>query len=154
MPTERPIPPAEYKTIAENVPIVSVDLLVHHNSGILLGKRTKEPARGEWFVPGGTVLKGEHLIEAAHRVASDELGIDVLVDEKLGTYEHVYQQAELEDVSTKHYLATAFVVTPTETEFTTDDQHEELQSFSAPFPDLHDYVQRYIHDLRRAGYEY
>jgi colanic acid biosynthesis protein WcaH len=50
---DKPTPPEEYSTIAQNVPIVSVDLLVHHNGGLVLGKRQNEPVKGEWFVPDG-----------------------------------------------------------------------------------------------------
>nr|WP_276278577.1 hypothetical protein [Halomicroarcula sp. SYNS111] len=41
---EKPIPPSEWQAIVENVPLVSVDLVVEHNGGILLGKRENEPA--------------------------------------------------------------------------------------------------------------
>jgi hypothetical protein len=54
---EKPIPPSEWRVIVENVPLVSVDLVVEHDGGVLLGKRENEPAQGEWFVPGGTVLR-------------------------------------------------------------------------------------------------
>ena len=69
MPTEeKPIPPSKWQAIVENIPLVSVDLVVEHDGGVLLGKRENEPAKGEWFVPGGTVLKNETRTEAVHRV--------------------------------------------------------------------------------------
>jgi len=151
---DRPISLEEYRTIAQNVPIVSVDLLVHHKGGIVLGKRQNEPAQNELFVPGGTVLKGETLVDAVHRVAQEELGSDVIVDECLGTYEHFYDAAATEGVESKQYLATAFIVTPKRTTLEPDKQHDSLRAFNAPFPDLHNYVERYIRDLRAEGYRY
>lgn len=151
---DKPIPPEEYRTIAQNVPIVSVDLLVHHNGGLVLGKRQNEPAKGEWFVPGGTVLKRETLVDAVHRVAQEELGSDVVVDERLGTFEHFYDTAATEGVDSKQYLATAFIITPKRKALESDDQHDSLQVFDAPFTQLHNYVERYIRDLRAAGYRY
>lgn len=151
---EKPIPPDDYRTIARHVPVVSVDLLVHHDGGLVLGKRRNEPAKGEWFVPGGTVLKGERRREAVHRVAQAELGTGVLVDERLGTYEHVYDAAAAEGVDSKEYLATAYVVTPVGDELVADDQHEALGVFDAPFPTLHGYVERYLRGLRARGYRY
>lgn len=55
---KNPIPADEYATVAKNVPIMSVDLLIHHDEGLVLGKRRNKPAKAEWFVPGGIVLKG------------------------------------------------------------------------------------------------
>lgn len=55
------LPKDEWKTIVENMPLVSVDLIVLYDSGILLGKRNNPPAKGEWFVPGGLVKKNETL---------------------------------------------------------------------------------------------
>jgi colanic acid biosynthesis protein WcaH len=151
---DKPISPEEYRTIARNVPIVSVDLLVHHDGGLVLGKRQNEPAKDEWFVPGGTVLKGETLIDAVHRVAQEELGSDVVVDGRLGTYEHFYDAAATEGVESKQYLATAFILTPRKATLEPDEQHDSLQVFDAPFPELHNYVERYIHDLRVEGYRH
>jgi colanic acid biosynthesis protein WcaH len=144
----------DYRVIADNVPIVSVDLLVNHRGGLLLGKRTNEPAAGEWFVPGGTVLKGESLTEAVGRVSREELGVDVSIDERLGTYEHFYDAASTLGVDSKQYLATAFVVTPRSADIVADDQHEQLKVFNPPFPTFHDYVERYIRDFRAAGYRF
>ncbi|MFC7021134.1 MULTISPECIES: NUDIX domain-containing protein [Haloarcula] len=151
---EQPISSDDYRVIADNVPIVSVDLLVHTQGGLLLGKRQNEPARGEWFVPGGTVLKGEDRRQAVHRVAQEEMGTDVTIERTLGVYEHSYDAAESDGVHSKQYLATAFVVTPKSRDFTPDEQHVEFRVFDATFPALHDYVWRYINDLRALGYNY
>lgn len=150
----KPIPPEEMETIVKNVPVVSVDLLIHHGGGLVFGKRTHEPAKGEWFVPGGTVLKGETLVQAAHRVAREEIGTDVVVEKKLGTYEHFYEAAAINGVDKKQYLATAFVVTPINNSLSTEEQHTEFRIFNSPFPNLHDYIVRYINDLNAAGYQY
>jgi len=154
MAPDQPIPPSEYKTIVKHVPVVSVDLLVHHGGGIILGKRENEPAKGEWFVPGGSVLKGETRRQAVYRVAREELGVDVTIEHNLGVYDHFYEEAASDGINSKQYLATAYIVTPISEEFEPDDQHTELRTFDAPFPDLHDYVQRYVNELRKLGYEY
>lgn len=145
--SQQPIPDESWETIVRNVPIVSVDLVVQTDGGVLLGKRRNEPAKGEWFVPGGTVFKNERLREAAHRVAREELGTDVEVEERLGTYEHFYETADVETDDGKHYVATAFVVRPEAEPVEPDDQHAELRAFSPPFPALHPYVDRYLDAL-------
>ena len=100
----------DWRTIVANVPIVSVDLVVRREGGVLLGRRTNEPAKGAWFVPGGRVRKGETRREAVHRVASEELGSDVEIVESLGAFEHQYETADVDNVDSKHYLANGYVV--------------------------------------------
>lgn len=153
-PAEKPVPDDDWRRIVEHVPLVSVDLLVRDGDGVVLGKRTNEPAKGEWFVPGGTVLKGERLEAAVHRVAREELGVDVEIEERLGTYEHFYDASEVPGVDSKHYLATAFVVTPVDGESgrrpweenaAHDDQHAGFRTVAGD-EELHPYVRRYLRD--------
>jgi colanic acid biosynthesis protein WcaH len=81
--------PAElYGLFIERMPQACVELVIERPEGILLAKRTKEPAAGEWFWPGSRLYKGERLADAAHRVASDELGIGITLAERLGVYAH------------------------------------------------------------------
>ena len=148
--TDRWIPAEKWEVIVENVPIVSVDLVVKYEGGVLLGLRKNEPAKGEWFVPGGTVLKNERLVEAVQRVAKTELGCKVEIVERLGAYEHFYETSEVEGVDSKHYVANAFVVEPVAEVEATDDQHAEIRTFKPPFEDLHPYVERYLETVDLA----
>ena len=149
MTDEKPIPPEQWETIVANMPLVSVDLIVEHDGGVLLGKRENEPAKGEWFVPGGTVLKNESRVDAVYRVAKDELGEPVVIEECLGTYEHFYDSSEVEGVNSKHYVATGYRCSPEyeHPEFGGDAQHSALEVFSPPFGDYHPYVERYLDEL-------
>ncbi|TKX86695.1 NUDIX domain-containing protein [Halorubrum sp. SS5] len=141
-----PIPDEEWKSIVANVPLVSVDLVIEHDGGVLLGKRENEPAKGEWFVPGGTVFKNEPRTDAVHRVATEELGEAVVIDDCLGTYEHFYETADVDGVGSKHYLATAYrcYFERDDPEIAGDDQHSEFRVFTPSFENHHRYVQRYL----------
>jgi colanic acid biosynthesis protein WcaH len=147
MPDSKPIPDEEWETIVRNVPLVSVDLIVKHDGGVLLGKRQNEPAKGEWFVPGGVVLKNESLIDAVQRVAHEELNCEVTIERSLGTFEHFYDTSEFSDIASKHYLANGFVVTPDSEPAVGDDQHEAFEVFREPYPELHEYVEQYLNEL-------
>ena len=136
----------EWATIVRNVPIVSVDLVVLTDDGVVLAKRTNEPAKGEWFVPGGRVRKGERLEDAVHRVAKEELGIEVEIVESLGAYEHLYGESDVDRSGGKHYLANGFVVRGESVEFTIDDQHGDVQVFEEIPNNLHQYVEKYVQD--------
>lgn len=148
MEEDGPIPREEWTTIIRNVPLVSVDLVVRHGDGVVLGRRTNEPAKGEWFVPGGTVFKHERLADAVHRVAKTELGVDVEIHRRLGVYEHFYDTAEVEGVGGKHYVPIGFLVTARDADLRPDDQHAAVRVFEPPFDeiDLHPYVRRYLED--------
>ncbi|TKX71845.1 GDP-mannose mannosyl hydrolase [Halorubrum sp. GN11GM_10-3_MGM] len=143
---DRWIPDDEWRTIVANVPLVSVDLVIEHDGSVLLGKRENEPAKGEWFVPGGTVHKNESRTDAVHRVATEELGEPVVIDDCLGTYEHVYENADVDGVDSKHYLATGYRChfESSNPEIGGDDQHSDFRVFTPPFENLHPYVTQYL----------
>jgi colanic acid biosynthesis protein WcaH len=69
------IPEELYKEIHKNVPIACVDILVEHDGKFLMTKRTNAPAKGEWWFPGGRVLKNETLLDAAKRKLKEETGL-------------------------------------------------------------------------------
>mgnify|MGYP006292312857 CR=1 FL=1 len=141
------LPDETWETVVRSVPLVSVDLVVHYDGGVVLGKRTNEPAKGEWFVPGGTVRKHESLEDAVQRVANEELGVGVTIERRLGVYEHVYDVADIEDAGGKHYVPIGFEVRAESDSLDPDDQHADLQVFEPPFEiDLHPYVRQYLED--------
>jgi colanic acid biosynthesis protein WcaH len=142
------VPDEEWDVIVENVPLVSVDLVVDTPDGVVLGKRTNEPAKGEWFVPGGRVHKHESLTDAVDRVAREELGVSVAIERQLGVYEHFWETTDLDDVGGKHYVTVGYHVTIETGELRPDDQHAALRAFDPPFSDLdlHPYVRAYLDD--------
>lgn len=150
---ENTIPYEEWWSIVANVPLVSVDLVIEHNGGILLGKRENEPAKGEWFVPGGRVLKNEQRTDAVHRVAAKELSESVEIDDCLGTYEHFYDTSEIDGVESKHYVATAYhcYFEKDDPVVTGDNQHRSLKLFQPPFSGqkIHSYVEPYLGALEK-----
>ena len=147
---ERPgwIDEDDWRTILRSVPIVSVDLIVKHDGGVVLGRRTNNPGKGEWFVPGSRVRKGERLEAAVHRVAADELGVEVEIERQLGVDEHFWDASEFPDIESKHHVPVAYVVSVESETFDLDDQHDAIRVFEPPFDeiDLHPFVERYLRD--------
>lgn len=70
------IPQPEFEQIITRVPIVCVDIAVYYQNRVLLIKRADEPARGEWWLPGGRLYKGETLEQCALRKAKEETGLE------------------------------------------------------------------------------
>lgn len=150
------IPESVWEDIVRHVPIVSVDLVVHTPDGVVLGKRANQPAKGEWFVPGGRIHKRERLTDAVDRLVTEELGVEtVQIQESLGAYEHIYDTGG-PDGSGKHYLANGFVVDTncTVEEMTLDEQHCAVRAFTpAELPaDIHEYTAAYLRDTTSVPY--
>lgn len=57
---------------------------------MLLGRRSKEPYKGEYDVLGGFLHEGEHPAEGALREAKEESGLDMRIITQLGIYMDTY----------------------------------------------------------------
>jgi len=65
-------------------PLVTVDIIIKINSGIILIER-KNPPHG-WALPGGFVDYGESLEASAVREAKEETSLDIQLVEQFHTY--------------------------------------------------------------------
>ena len=83
-----PLPQAEYEGIYAKVPRLTVEVVIVSSDGVLLARRQAGPCQGLWHIPGGTVRFGERLSNAVHRVAGQELAVEVDIDGLLGYVEY------------------------------------------------------------------
>ncbi|HMJ64972.1 MAG TPA: GDP-mannose mannosyl hydrolase [Candidatus Binatia bacterium] len=124
----------EFLEVVERAPLVSIDLIVRRENGeVLLGRRTNEPARDCWFVPGGRIHKNERIADAFSRITRDELGrAFVLGDAKfVGVFEHFYPTnfGEKAGFGT-HYVVLAYELTAKKLPAKLPaDQHGEFRWF-------------------------
>jgi ADP-ribose pyrophosphatase len=70
-------------------PTLGVGGVVVHDGRVLLVRRAKEPLRGRWVVPGGTVELGETLEEAVTREVREETGILVRPLEMMTVFDRI-----------------------------------------------------------------
>lgn len=149
--------PERFLGLVDAMPLVSIDLLLQDREGrVLLGRRRNRPAAGFWFVPGGRVLKGEHLADALLRIVRRELGLAVPLAGWVptGTYEHFYDDnfAGVVGVGT-HYvvLPHALQLTQGRPEIVTDDQHDDMTWMHVTEmlarDDVHPYSKAYFQTL-------
>ena len=82
------LPQAKYEAIYAAVPRLTVEVVIVSSDGTLLTRRQGGPCAGLWHIPGGTVRFGEPLSDAVHRVAEQELGVTVSIDDLLGYIEY------------------------------------------------------------------
>lgn len=82
-----------YNQILENMPIICVDgVIINNENEILFLKRENEPAKNEWWFPGGRLLKNEKLEHAIIRKVKEETNLDVEVVKYIGTTETIFDK--------------------------------------------------------------
>jgi mutator protein MutT len=74
--------------------VVGVGAVVVHDGRVLLIRRGKEPMRGRWLVPGGTVEWGEPLQEALVREVEEETGLTVRPREIVAVLDRIHRNAD------------------------------------------------------------
>lgn len=79
---------SRYPRLGSAVIVCEVD---HKNLSyrILLGKRAKDPGRGEWVIPGGRINYGETIEQAGVREIREETGLEIEIKGRLGVYEMI-----------------------------------------------------------------
>jgi len=75
-------------------PSVGVGGVVIHEGKVLLVRRGKEPLRGRWLIPGGTVELGESLEAALVREMQEETGVTVRPLDVLLVFDRILREAE------------------------------------------------------------
>lgn len=85
------IPTKIYHQIITHAPVACVDIAITHNNCVLLVKRLDEPAKGQWWFPGGRVYKGEMMRDTANRKALEEVGLECEVGPLIYTAETVFE---------------------------------------------------------------
>ena len=85
------IPKEKYESILSVIPILCVDLLIRNADKILLLKRDNEPAKGEYWFPGGRVLKLETIKSAALRKAKEEVSLDCKFHDIISIEETIFK---------------------------------------------------------------
>lgn len=67
----------EFAFCTARMPRPCVDILLTYQGKFLLLHRQIAPYRGSWALPGGSILKGETVEQAAIRKVKEEVGIDL-----------------------------------------------------------------------------
>ena len=75
-------------------PIVGVAGVVIEDNRVVLVRRGRPPAFGEWSLPGGAVEPGESLEEAVVREIAEEIGLKVEVVEVVAVLDRIFWDQE------------------------------------------------------------
>ena len=114
-------PKKEYDNFRKYFAFSCVDLIIFDGKSVLLTKRTRNPYKGYWHLPGSMVHKNEKITDAVKRSAKEELNLAVVVEEFLGFYESLDKY--------RHDISHGFVVSVAGGKMKTDYQSSELRFF-------------------------
>ena len=142
------IPQRTYNTIISNIPIVCVDVVIDWNDSVLLVKRKLEPCKNMWFIPGGRLLKGELLEQAAIRKAKEETGIDCTISRLINVESTMFEVGA--NGKNIHTVNICYRVYPVHSKFEVklDKTSESYKWIKTIDNDLHPYVR---HCLKKSG---
>jgi ADP-ribose pyrophosphatase YjhB (NUDIX family) len=88
-------------------PTVGVGAVIVQSGRVLLVRRSTEPLKGQWSVPGGVLELGETLRAGVAREALEETGLVVQVEEVMDVFDGIYRDP---DGRTRyHYVLIDFI---------------------------------------------
>ena len=120
------IPQNLYEQILKVLPIPAVDLIVENEQGkLLLVRRVNEPAKGQWWFPGGRVHFMEAREDAAKRKLMEECGLKAEKVIEAGTFDVIVERSDVVSVKL-HGITTLFhVQVGSQVDFVLDEQNSE-----------------------------
>ena len=76
---------SEYRIFRKYFVFSCVDILLIKDSSVLLTRRTINPHKGSWHLPGSIIRKNETMRQTVRRTAKKELNINVKIKKYIGT---------------------------------------------------------------------
>jgi colanic acid biosynthesis protein WcaH len=140
----------EYENMLDKLPICCIDIILKNKKGdFLILKRSNEPAKEKWWIPGGRIYKNENFEIAAKRKIKEETGLDSFNFKTLGVVETIFDTGpfgkSVHTINVMGYLETD------EVDVIMDKQSEHYRWLSKidNTYKLHEEIIKY---LRRVGY--
>jgi colanic acid biosynthesis protein WcaH len=134
------IPKKLFGEILSCMPITGIEAMVMSGSAVLLTKRRNEPARGEWWFPGGRLRKGETFKAALHREVREETGLEIETVRFIGVYNRMFPE--------RHDVTLVFLckAKPGDAEVKLNNEHSEYRFFKELPGNLNPFIMEVIQD--------
>lgn len=147
------LPLQRYRAAMEDVPMVTVDVVFLNSdkTKVLLGKRTNAPYAGMFYSFGGRLYKNEDFVDAARRIAKEELGLALMPRDLTyaGTLNEINNSSIFEGIN-YHAVDVYFVCVIDNESITLDNQHSETKWFSVDDTTIHSNVRARIEGALHA----
>jgi ADP-ribose pyrophosphatase YjhB (NUDIX family) len=118
----RKAPEKEYNGFRKYFAFSCIDLMIFDGKSVLLTKRTRNPYKGYWHLPGSMIHRGEKIDDAIQRSAREELNLSVRVKRFVGVYESLDKF--------RHDISHGYVVSVIGGTLRTDRQSSNLKFFA------------------------
>lgn len=144
------VPEELYSKFHKLMPILCVDVVVQCGDGIVLIKRDRNPAKGEWWFSGGRVVKGENLEQAARRIVRRETGLKVQKCVLLGHGQTQFETDPFDHGLGTHTINFVFCAKMSEMDLfrlTLDGDHVDYKVFTPSeiyASECHPYIKRFV----------
>lgn len=103
---------------------LTVDPIILMSGGVVLVKRSFDPYKDYWALPGGIVEYGETIEVAVIREAKEETGLDVKIEKLVGVYSDPNRDPR------GHFVSVCFLCVPVGGALTTSVETKEVRIFS------------------------
>lgn len=145
------IPTEKYSEILKIMPIVCVDLIIVHEGKFLLLLRDNEPAKNQYWFPGGRINKMESIKDATIRKAIEETNLVCTFSRIISVEETIFEKNShmQTDIHTIN-ICCLLELSTTLNEVQLDNLHIEYKWFSNIDISFHEGV---ANPLRKIGFE-
>jgi len=137
------IPKERYKEILELMPICCIDVVIIYKGKIFMVKRTNEPAKNQWWFPGGRVLKNEKLRDAVKRKLFEETGLRGKSIKPLIFDETIFEKSSIKGINA-HTINLCFSIEVDNDQVVLDNQSSEYKWVDKIEEKWHPYVKKVI----------
>lgn len=132
------IPSTLYKQILASMPIPSVEAMILKDNSLLFLRRKNNPAKGEWWFPGGRIRKGETFKQTLLRKVKEETGLNVEIIKFVGAYNRIFPE--------RHDIAIVFLCRCFDDKVVLNEEHSEYKFFKEIPKNIHPYLLKTIQD--------
>lgn len=132
------IPAVRYKEIVRLMPIASVEAVISLDNSLLFLKRKNQPAKGQWWFPGGRIRKGESLKETLYREVKEETNLEIISYKLINVYSRIFPE--------RQDITIAYSCTCKKGKIILNNEHSEYKLTKETTSGLHSYVREVIND--------
>ena len=133
------IPSHLYDQIVKLMPIAGVEALIVKEGAFLFLRRRNDPAKGQWWLPGGRIRKGETLQDALFREVKEETGLSVSIVRLINVYSRVFPE--------RHDISIVYLCETREDKVALNSEHSEYAFFKVLPKEIHPFLIQVMMDL-------